>query len=162
MIVKNALGGVDRHNKTGRPLNKFNRVYSDKNPNAKIQKPAEDLFFGKVTVSIYSIEKAFNLADKMTKDYKLNNKDFSNKRIDLFKKFMLWCLLNIGETLQVKPIARLVSKDMLRFLLEDLEKLGMIEIYDGFKINGTSNKFITVPRAIKPSDKLVKLMIRES
>ncbi|AFK66738.1 hypothetical protein COPG_00142 [Colwellia phage 9A] len=157
MIIDNAKGQVKRHSKSGRPLNLFNKNYSDKAPLAKVQKTMDDLFFGKIgNVSVSRAFDYFTTANELSVKYKLSNKSFTNKRIVIFQKFIMWCFLNIDETLQIKIIPSIVSRDMLKFIVEDLEKLGYVEIYDGFPII-KGDKRSAVQRAIKPTLKLRKL-----
>jgi hypothetical protein len=157
MIVDNAKGEIKRHSITGRPLNIFNKFYTDKNPTGKIQKGMDSLIFGKTNKSIAMVEKAFRVVSEISRQYKLDNKGFTNKRISIFNKLLIWSCLNEGETLQIKYIPMFSSKDMIKLVVEDIEKLELVEVYDGFKIN-IDDKFRTISRAIKPSKKLMKLM----
>ncbi len=138
MLIENGLG-LERHTKTGRPLNKWN---------PDLQKPTWDLLSDRHNATV----RAFEIALRVSEDYKKENKRATKKRLELIRRIVSWLVINNNKLLQVSTMVFNINYQMLKNIVDDLEKRELIDVYQGFSMASGGAR----PMAIKATIKLLK------
>lgn len=142
LLVANG-SATKRHHKTGRELN----IMLDTRQSS--------------TGALWSTDfesklKAFNVADKVVKEYSTVNKRVREPTKDFIKRLILWLVFNPDEYLKVITRKIPLSRDTQKKILNTLEELEYITILDGWTQKIGKN-YKAIPRVITATEKLLNL-----
>lgn len=124
---------IERHNKTGRPLNKWSR---------SVQSEYYDLKEGKFSYNY----KRFKVVNDILAEFKAKKPRTTVKKLEIMGEILLWLCYHPNRVLNVS--SRNPHFKTTKRIAEDLEVFNIVEIYQGFSTD-VDGRRVSVPMGLK-------------